>query len=35
MEDPQPAIDRGALGWIVFALADERLWLERLVPTLI
>jgi dephospho-CoA kinase len=34
--DPnQPAIDRGALGRIVFADAGERLWLERLVHPLV
>ncbi|MCS5697750.1 dephospho-CoA kinase [Cyanobium sp. FGCU-52] len=32
---PQPAIDRGALGRIVFADAGERRWLEQLVHPLV
>jgi len=34
-ELPQPAIDRAALGRIVFADAAERAWLERLVHPLV
>jgi dephospho-CoA kinase len=34
-EPTQPAIDRGALGRIVFADAGERRWLERLVHPLV
>lgn len=34
-EPPQPAIDRGALGRIVFADAAERRWLEQLVHPLV
>ena len=34
-EGPEPAIDRGAVGRIVFADSGERRWLEQLVPPLV